>query len=198
MKRLVAILLPTLIAAIAVAGRTAADFFVSAPTSIMPLLDENTRLDMLDYFRYGSSTASANRFDGQARLTAEDSLSVSYELTKTAVGQMAVLEAGGDTIVMVITTVATPHPDSAVAFYDKSWKPLRKAVIDLPGRDDWLVGDPGDDDPLPFVLAEAVYDPAGRVLTFTNVMDRYFAVAPDYLRRSISYTFDGKKFKKQR
>lgn len=196
-KSLSAVLL-VLLTSFCVVGRSAADFFSTAPMKVLPLLDRSTRLDMLDYFRYGSPAASSNILDGQARVTAEDSLSVSYETTKTATGQMAVLEAGSDTILMVISTVATPHPDSSIAFYDTSWKPLRKAVLTEPKVADWLIGEPDEDNPLPFILASAAYDASARTLTFTSVMDRYFALPTDYLRKTISYVFDGKKFKELR
>ena len=35
---------------------TAADAFTSAPQNIFPLLDRNTRLDMVDYVKSGLST----------------------------------------------------------------------------------------------------------------------------------------------
>ena len=192
------ILLTLAVAAVAlpVSARTAADFFVEAPRSVLPLVEGNTRLDMLDYFRYGSPTPSANVFDGQALVTAESEGAVSYELTRNATGQLAVIPAGRDTLLMVITTVATPAPDSRVEFFTSDWKPLPRSVLAAPTVADWLVGTPDDTEPVEFVLSRADYDPATGRLTYTHSMDGYFARKPDFLRDTVVYAFDGKKFRK--
>ena len=54
----------------AFAQLTASRAFAEAPQSVFPLLDHNTRLDMIDYFNSGMTTASKNNMDGKSRITA--------------------------------------------------------------------------------------------------------------------------------
>ena len=63
MIKLIAVITATA-AFIPAAARTAADLFAAAPAAVIPTLAANTRLDMLDYFRSGLPTASANTLDG--------------------------------------------------------------------------------------------------------------------------------------
>ena len=42
---------------------TASKAFTSAPSDVFPLLDTNTRMDMVDYYNSGLATPSANRID---------------------------------------------------------------------------------------------------------------------------------------
>lgn len=53
----------------AMAQLTAADAFTSAPQNIFPLLDRNTRLDMVDYVKSGLSTPSQNSLQGRSAIT---------------------------------------------------------------------------------------------------------------------------------
>ncbi len=49
---------------------TAKQVFAEAPQSVFPLLDHDTKLDMIDYFEGGMSTASKNAMEGKSRITA--------------------------------------------------------------------------------------------------------------------------------
>ena len=101
-------------------GRQAGDFFASAPASVFPLLDHNARLDMLDYFSNNMSTPTANNLDGRSAITAMSPTDLTVRLTDSSSAQIALLTAGNDTVVALISTVATPGLDSSISFYDTS------------------------------------------------------------------------------
>lgn len=54
----------------AFAQLTASQAFVEAPRSVLPLLDRNARLDMLDYFNGGLTTKTSNKLNGSSAVTA--------------------------------------------------------------------------------------------------------------------------------
>ncbi len=187
-------------------GRQAGDFFASAPASVFPLLDHNARLDMLDYFSNNMSTPTANNLDGRSAITAMSPTDLTVRLTDSSSAQIALLTAGNDTVVALISTVATPGLDSSISFYDTSWRPLQAGrYFSKPGWKDWIA--PGGDletvtAMTPFMLSSYFYDPATRTLTLTNNLgkfmdpDLYETISPSLLP-TLTYTWSGKKFSRK-
>lgn len=186
-----------------VRARDTADIFASAPAQIFPLLDRNARLDMVDYYRSHLSTPSANALDGKSAITEMTPGSLTVRMTDSSTAQIFLLQAGSDTIVGVISTVATPGLDSNIAFYDTSWRQQPQSrFFAKPGWKEWLAkgGDLATVTSMtPFMLASYVYDPASSTLTLTNNLSRfldediYTTIAPE-LRGALTYTWSGKKF----
>lgn len=184
----------------------ATNAFASAPQSVFPLLDKNTRLDMIDYFASGSDTPSRNKLDGSSRISELDDYNVKIKMTDASDYQLAILPAGSDSIIAVISTVATPAHDSHISFYDRTWKKLPDTYFTPPAISDWLNAD-GKKSPdmvttmVPFMLAEYVYDPKTKLLTLTNNLGEFMSedtesmVLP-YLLPALEYKWDGKKFNK--
>lgn len=184
-------------------ARDAAEAFAQAPASVFPLLDRNTRLDMIDYYRSGLATPSLNGLDGHSAITELTPASLSVKLTDSSSAQVALLKAGGDSIIAVISTVATPGLDSTISFYTIEWKPLPASrYFAKPGWKEWL--NPGGDlstvtAMAPFMLASYFYDPAAMTLTLTNNLgkfldeDAYSIVSPE-LQGTLVYAWTGGKF----
>ncbi len=198
----------TLLAAAAVLGgaaRTAADFFIDAPGSVMPYTDTNLRLDMLDYYRYGSDRAMPDRASTPLRITGENDRTMTVAVGEEGARvQLAVLPAGKDTLIAVVTTVMLPAPDSRVDLYNKDWTPARVKAPRWPVYSDWLPeGDSDSEARLPFVPAEAAFDSTATVLTFTCRADSFLAPEEyDMLRASlvpeIVYDVKGKTIKRRK
>lgn len=163
-------------------ARTAADFFGTAPDSVYPILTGSTRLDMIDYYNYGSDRPSDNRLGGHSRITTMTDRTVDYELSERSSGQLAVLvPAPGDTVIAIVTTVPTPLPDSEIAFYTTDWHSAA-APVALPAYSDWL-SDEGRRQAdraaalVPFVTARATFSPAADTLTLVSGVGDYLAPA---------------------
>ena len=103
---------------------TAADFFANAPLRIFPTIDRTTRLDMLDYYRSGSDKPSKNAFKGNARVLAASPSQITFSTSDVQEVELSLIPHRGDTLLMVITTVSTPAPDSEVRFYTTAWEPV--------------------------------------------------------------------------
>lgn len=181
---------------------TAEQAFADAPSSIFPLLDKNARLDMIDYFKSGSSTPSQNAFQGTSRITSLTPEKVSISMTDATKYDIIVLSKGGTPIIGLIQTVATPAPDSHITFYNASWSQLGDQLFTPPTMGDWLTAK-GEKDPsqvknlVPFMLASYSYDPSTSVLTLTNNLkqflsaDIYSMISSD-LHPSLTYRWNGK------
>ena len=182
---------------------TASGAFTSAPAEIFPLLDKNTRLDMVDYFNSGLNTASTNRMQGQSAITSLSPTSVTIKISESSSAQIALLTNGNDTIIALVSTVATPGLDSTLKFYDSSWRPLQAdKYFKVPGWNDWMTAghDPSEVTVFtPFMLASYFIDTDKGTLTATNNIasfldeETYKSVAP-VLNPSLTYKWNGKRF----
>lgn len=202
------LLLLTLLTAIvqAQAQLTASGVFTSAPPDIFPLLDKNTRLDMVDYYNSGLSTPSANRMDGHSVITELTPTSMSIKLSESSSAQIAILPADKDSVIAVVTTVATPGLDSTLKFYDRDWHPIKSdRHFKSPVWDDWIT-DGHDSSEVtayaPFMLASYFINTAEGTLVISNNLstfldeDTYSMVSPA-LRSVITYRWNGKRFNMQ-
>lgn len=184
----------------------AADAFTQAPQQIFPLLDTNSRLDMVDYVRSGLDTPSANLLAGKSVITDLSPASLTVRLSDASTAQLFILQAGGKDVIALISTLATPGLDSTLAFYDAEWQPLDATrYFTKPGWIDWLAtgGSLADVKAVsPFMLASYDYDPATSTLTATNNLGRFldpdlYETISSELRPTIVYTWTGGKFTKK-
>lgn len=188
MKRILFVLMLWLAMAGVAPARTASEAFTAAPDRIVRLLPQSTRLDMLDYFNYGSTRASDNYFGGKSRITAVTDAAVSFQVGEAVDMQIAVIpRAKADTVFAVVTTIALPAADSSVDFYDTDWRPLKKPLAAMPAYDDWVTaeGKTHIDElrlHLPFMPVQASVSPDGHRLVLTNS-------APEFLAKSQTKEF---------
>lgn len=187
---------------------TAAKVFADAPQSLFPLIDRNTRLDMIDYFNSGMETPSANNLGGKSRITAMTPQSIDIEMTDASTYGIALLPAGSDTLVAVINTVATPAPDSRLSIYSRDCQTnLTSRTFKRPGLADWLTDEGRKNSSevealVPFLLISYAYDPATSTLTMTNNTGQFlsadvYELVEDYLLPSLTYRWNGKKFERR-
>lgn len=206
MKKLKLLLIAVMVIAAgvpqALARLTASEAFVNAPSVVFPLLERNTRLDMIDYFNSGSATPSNNSMQGSSRVTAMSDGEMKIAMTDASDYQIVILPAGADSVIAVIQTVATPAHDSHLTIYTTGWEKLGDAFTP-PSMDDWMT-DAGRKNKdmvatmVPFVLARYELDPATDVLTVTNNLSEFlspdvYQLVDSYLRGSLSYRWDGKR-----
>ncbi|MDE6378615.1 MAG: DUF3256 family protein, partial [Duncaniella sp.] len=182
---------------------TPEDAFTAAPASVFPLLDRNSRLDMVDYFRSGLSTPTPNRLDGRSAVTAITPASLSLKLSEVSTAQLVLLPERGDTIIALVTTMSVPGRDSSIAFYSSEWEPLPAVrYFKIPSLADWTAKGhrvSEIEQAVPFMLSAIDIDPDSGTLTLSNTLSAF--VAPEVygqvsaaLLPSITYRWDGKRF----
>lgn len=193
----------------AMAQTTAADLFTSAPQNVFPLLDQNTRLDMVDYYRNGMSNPSQNSLDGHSLITEMTPASLTVKMTDSSAMQLAELKGSKGNVIAVISTVATPGLDSNIKFFNADWQPV---AVDLyfskPGWKEWLTesGRENQDEvtmQVPFMLASYRIDPESGTLTLTNNLSHFLDKAlyedlSGYLQPQLVYIWNGKNYTLQK
>ncbi len=183
---------------------TASEAFTSAPNSVFPLLDNSTRMDMVDYFNSHMPTASQNKLSGKSRITALSDESLSFEMSSSSAYQIILLPDKENTIIALIETVATPAPDSNISFYDENWKKSEKPLLENPDLSTWLTAEGNNDKAMveslvPFMLSSMSYDPVTKTLTLTNNVKQFlgedmYSMVANCLKPALTFKWNGKRF----
>lgn len=188
---------------------TASDAFVAAPRKIMPLLDNNARLDMIDYFKTEMTNATSNAYGGRSRITSMSDGELTATLTDATRCQIAILPDGKEGLIALITTVSTPEHDSRMSVYSPDWSnDVTRQVFTRPTLADWLTADGKKnadvvETTVPFLLISYRYDPATQTLTLTNNSEEFlgkdvYDIVRPYVLDKIDYRFDGRRFARQK
>lgn len=98
--------------------------FVRVPTDILPMLDKNARLDMIDLYNYNMKAEAYNIYGGKSVMTQKTDSMFSISLTESSRWDLALLPQSADTIFAVIYTILSPAESSRIVLYDADWQPL--------------------------------------------------------------------------
>lgn len=183
---------------------SAVDAFTSAPDVVLPLLPKNTRLDMIDYFNSGTSIASKNKLDGEARILSLADKVMQFTMSEVSEYQVVVLKYGKEEIIALIETLKTPVADSRISFYNSRWEPIEKSCFKEPDLKTWLTneGRKKIDDVravLPFLLVQYEYSREDNALILALKADQFlskeaYSGISQWLKPTLKYAWNGKKF----
>lgn len=109
----------------ATAGRAESidTLFHRTPEHVLPLLDGNTRLDLLDLYNHKMEAKAENIFGGMAKLTRKTPDYAHVVLTNVSEWEMKLLTTANDTLICVVHTRRTPTARSTIRMFGKNWKP---------------------------------------------------------------------------
>lgn len=120
--------------------------FCHVPQNILPLLESNARLDMLDLYNCGMAARAENIFGGTSQMLAKGHDFVRIRLTDVSEWELKVLPSSPDTILCVVHTLKGVAGDSEVAFYGSNWSKLEMTMPELKMEEFWTATDslPGE------------------------------------------------------
>lgn len=188
-------------------ARTASDFFISAPSSIIKLLPTLERMDMIDYFNSDENIGVQNRLDGNSKVISLTPEVIKVLVTPQSTLQIAVLPtAKNDTLIACIQTLEMTGKDSQLKFYSPEWKELKAdKYFTAPQWKDWVT-DTGKEilgeieAQVPFMLYSIEMNESGNEITVTNQLETFldqdqYAMLGDKLKKQIAYKWDGSRYK---
>lgn len=113
-------------------ARTMKDFFISMSEAVMPMLSQNARKDMVDFYESKMKASLPNEWGGSSHLVKleKDYLVLNENKDGSVVSTMAMMQKGRDTLICVVRTIMMPEPDSEVLFYSTEWN--ERTDISLP------------------------------------------------------------------
>lgn len=102
--------------------------FHRTPEHVLPLLDGNARLDLLDLYNHKMEAKAENIFGGTAKLTHKTQNYAHVSLTNVSEWEMKLLTTENDTLICVVHTRRTPTARSTLRMFRKSWQPATTAL----------------------------------------------------------------------
>ena len=121
--------------------------FSAVPNAYLPLLEYNSRLDMLDLYNCGMTAKVYNDLSGEACLLQKDSLHFLVQTTASSSLEFQVLDGKSDTVYSCIRTVRMPEKQSQVVFTNTRWRPIKIKLPKQIGLEDcWFPNDSLSDD----------------------------------------------------
>lgn len=97
--------------------------FYAAPLSVLPLLNANARMDIVDLYRSKQPAVVENAMGGESRLRKIDNHHLAIQLTPVSRWEMLLLP---DSSIEVRHTYMATDTVSSTSLYDKHWKLLCK------------------------------------------------------------------------
>lgn len=217
LRRLMAVLcLVMTVTSLSAKGKEAPDTisarraFVEMPALVLDLLPVDTRLDMLAYFDADSIWDATNEFEGKSRLVNVTPDYLKVDITPVTSMQIKVLHAPkGDVVLTIYTTGGDGESkDSDIRFYDASMKeldaskyfkvPLLKDFFNIPKGSATKMSE--IEDLMPFYTIDFNASPDNDTLTGTLTPGDFLTVEDMkivslFMQPTVTYTWDGKKFK---
>ena len=179
--------------------------FVKMPVGLLPLLQGNDRLDLLDLYDAKLDIKVTNRLDGKSSLKELTADYLLLSLSPSSSMQIKMLPShNGDTLLCVVNTVTAEAADSRIRLYTKDWQPVNEAFFAPPAIADFFT--PSDSvgellDLVDIYLVELKLSPDDNTLVAEYTLPRYMTkedaerVLPSL--HKIVYVWDGKEFRRK-
>ena len=103
--------------------------FAHVPHDVLPLLDNTSRLDMLDLYNNNMSAVAESIYGGQSIMEKKTNDYISIKLTDVSHWQMKVLPMAHDTLYACVHSVTALGTSSTLHIYKKDW---HVAKVDVP------------------------------------------------------------------
>lgn len=102
-------------------SQTMDSLFVQVPEAELPLLERNSRLDMLDLYNYKMAAKGENIFGGVSVMQVKDEDFVQVRLTDVSRWEMMRLKSDSLVLYACVHTLMSPAAESRVRFYHSDW-----------------------------------------------------------------------------
>ena len=110
-------------------AQTIDSVFTAIPDAVLPLLDHNSRLDMVDLYNCNMKAAVGNDLNGESCLLHKDSTYIKVRTSSVSQFEMRLLQFEKDTIYACVRTVEMPKEYSQLQFLRTDWS---KAKVKQP------------------------------------------------------------------
>lgn len=112
--------------------------FAQMPLEVLPLLERNSRLDMLDLYNYKIQAKAENVFGGSSVLLAKTEDYLRLRLTEVSHWELKCLPLGEDRIYVCVHSLRSGATDSRITLYTSDWKTMEPVTgFDCPPLQDF-------------------------------------------------------------
>ena len=112
--------------------------FAYVPSEILPMIEKNERLDLLDLYNSQMEAKTENIFGSTATMLMKSPTQVLLQLTSVSKWQLKMLKTGKDTIYSCIHSIETAGGQSHLSFYDQNWKKIETVALPSPEKEEFI------------------------------------------------------------
>ena len=116
-------------------------YFVTTPQTVLPLLSQKQRIELLEYYKDDKGDSIENRFRKQSRMLLFDTQNqyLKLQTTPSTTFELFILQPDTVTppVIGIIRTVCAPVCHSSVTFYDSVWQTV-PTPFDIPKATAWV------------------------------------------------------------
>ncbi len=200
MKRIIIYIFALAAGTVSAGAQTMEKLFSSMPDSIVPVMSKNNRLDCIDFYKSNMKSNVQNLFGGKSSISEMTDDYMKLAPTASSLTEIKILSTtGGDKLIMVAYTFASPGKETAMAFYTTQWQRLKTSdYIEMPQAGETaekaknLVS-------AAFVCANV--DKQNGNISFSLSTEGFSAkeqeTAKPFIAPNIIYTWNGKRFARQ-
>lgn len=126
--------------AMGVEARSMREIWTSLPDSLLPYVDRNHRLEMVEFIDMNLNGDVDNLFGGKSEMDTITTDYIGLTLSQSSSMQIKRLPvAGGDSLLCVVKTYLGPAAESEVVFYHQDWTPASVMLsLDSAGAARWM------------------------------------------------------------
>lgn len=126
--------------AMGVEARSMREIWISLPDSLLPYVDRNHRLEMVEFIDMNLNGDVDNLFGGKSEMDTITTDYIGLTLSQSSSMQIKRLPvAGGDSLLCVVKTYLGPAAESEVVFYHQDWTPASVMLsLDSAGTARWM------------------------------------------------------------
>lgn len=126
----------------AIQAQKMGEIWVSLPENLVPTIEPNRRMDMVDLYNAGHKASATTLLGGNAEITAMGDSYINVSLSDCNTIQIKKITTDKQTLYVIINTVFAPAGDSRITIYDENWKQLDLTkLICLPRTADFITID---------------------------------------------------------
>ncbi len=112
----------------------------NAPKQVVPTIEPNRRMDMVDLYNAGQKATAPTLLDGTAEITAMGKSYINVKLSDCNTLQIKQVADKDKTLYIVIRTVYAPAAASRIEIYDNTWQRYDESLyIELPTTADFIL-----------------------------------------------------------
>lgn len=121
-------------------SRNIEHFFITMPNIVNPILTQQQRFELLEFFKADMGDSITNRFGTQTRILVLDTLNnhILVQNTDISTFEMLTVISETDTIISIIRTVCAPICQSNIEFFDTRWEKRSDITFTFPEAVDWI------------------------------------------------------------
>lgn len=104
-------------------------FFANIPPQVLSIIDQTSRLDMIDLYNNNMQAQAENLYGGMSRIQKKSDYFIDVKLTESSTWQMRIMPSAHDTLIVCVHSLTANGTSSTLRFYKQDWHPVKHDLM---------------------------------------------------------------------